>query len=227
MIDGFPTSSLDIKHFTDLRRYSLMEHHPTAKKQEKVVDLPCATKLHESGVRFRCAKEGCMLDLKFDTNKRGILPFFKVYELQIPCFTVNDWTEFFIRNVMALEQCHYPKETHICNYIAFMDFLINTEKDADLLIDKGIIINCLGENTAIANMFNRFCLQTSSSVSCYYDMARDLKQHYESPYNNAKATFKSVYFSNPWKGTATVAVTLLLILTIVQTVYSILQFHVQ
>ncbi|KAK0582672.1 hypothetical protein LWI29_028383 [Acer saccharum] len=105
---------------------------------------------------------------------------------------------------MALEQCHYPKETHVCNYIAFMDFLINTEKDADLLIEKGIIVNCLGENKAIAKMFNNFCLQTSTSPSCYHDMAEDLKLHYKSPYHKAKATLKSVYLSNPWKGTGTV-----------------------
>ncbi|TXG62541.1 hypothetical protein EZV62_009535 [Acer yangbiense] len=243
-MDGF-----NVKHFTDLRRYFLIEDHPMSKIQDvdlpmsktqyKVVDLPCATKLDASGVRFKLNKnkgalnEDCLLDLNFDNGrKRGLkwsciklqLPFCKKYELQIPRITVNDRTEPLIRNVMALEQCHYPKETHVCNYIAFMDFLINTEKDADLLIEKGIIVNCLGENKAIAKMFNSFCLQTSTSPSCFFDMAKELKEHCDSRYHKAKATLKSVYFSNPWKGTGTVVGIIILLLTFVITLYSIMRF---
>ncbi|KAK3195152.1 hypothetical protein Dsin_026462 [Dipteronia sinensis] len=212
-----------VKHFTDLRRYVLMQKRPTSETPEKVVDLLCATKLDKSGVSFKHVKnEDRLLDLKFLTSKRGsILPFWKKYELQIPRIMVNDWTEVLIRNVMALEQCHYPKETHVCNYIAFMDFLINTEKDADLLIEKGIIVNCLGEDAAIAKMFNGFCLQTSTSPSCFYDMAKDLRNHYESTYHKAKASLKSVYFSDPWKGTGTVVGITILLLTAVNTIYSI------
>ncbi|KAK0581090.1 hypothetical protein LWI29_009945 [Acer saccharum] len=212
-----PLSSKDVKHFTDLRRYFQMENHPTSKKQGKVEDLPCATKLDESGVRFRpIAEDGeCLLNLKF---KPGLVlvPFSK-NELKIPRIKVNDWTEPLIRNVMALEQCHYPKDTHVCNYIAFMDSLINTEKDADLLIEKGIIVNCLGESKKVAEMFNDFCLHTSKSSSCYYDMAEDLKRHYKSRYYKAKATLKSVYFSNPWKGTGTVVGIIILLGTTVNT----------
>ncbi|TXG62544.1 hypothetical protein EZV62_009538 [Acer yangbiense] len=87
-------SSKDVKHFTDLRRYFQMENHPTSKKQGKVEDLPCATKLQESGVRFRRIAENgdCLLDLNF---KRGLIliPFCKKYELKIPRIKVNDWTE--------------------------------------------------------------------------------------------------------------------------------------
>ncbi|TXG62546.1 hypothetical protein EZV62_009540 [Acer yangbiense] len=141
-MDGF-----NVKHFTDLRRYFLIEDRPMSKIQGKVVDLPCATKLDASGVRFKlkgALNEHCLLDLNFDNGrKRGLkwsciklqLPFCKKYELKIPRIMVNDWTEPLIRNVMALEQCHYPKETHVCYYIAFMDFLIYIEKDADLLIE--------------------------------------------------------------------------------------------
>ncbi|TXG69024.1 hypothetical protein EZV62_003959 [Acer yangbiense] len=218
----------NVKHFTDLRRYFLMQNHPESNTQGKIEDLPCASKLDASGVRFTCEeKEDRLLDLKFLTSKGGsILPFCKRYELHIPRIMVNDWTEILMRNVMALEQCHYPKETHVCNYIAFLDFLINTEKDADLLLEKGIIVNYLGENKAIVRMFNNFWLQTSTSPSCYYDMAERLKTHYRSPYHHAKATLKSVYFSDPWKGTGTVVAIIILLLTCFQTVTNILRFYV-
>ncbi|TXG62548.1 hypothetical protein EZV62_009542 [Acer yangbiense] len=220
-----------VKHLTDLRRYFLMQNHPTSKNPKKVVDLPCATKLDKSGVSFKPSDvedEDRLLGLKFLTSKRGsILPFFKKYELHIPHIMVNDWTEVLMRNVMALEQCHYPKETHVCNYITFMDFLINTEKDADLLIEKGIIVNCLGENKAIARMFNNFCLQTSKSPSCYFELAERLNTHYRSPYHHAKATLKSVYFGDPWKGTGTVVGIIILLLALANTVHSILRFYMK
>ncbi|TXG62542.1 hypothetical protein EZV62_009536 [Acer yangbiense] len=218
-----------VEHFTDLRRHVLMQNHPMSKTPKKVVDLPCATKLDKSGVSFKHVEnEDRLLDLNFLTSKRGsILPFFKKYELHIPRIMVNDWTEVLMRNVMALEQCHYPKETHVCNYITFMDFLINTEKDADLLIDKGIIVNCLGENKAIARMFNNFCLQTSKSPSCYSDLAERLNTHYKSPYHHAKATLKSVYFGDPWKGTGTVVGIIILLLALANTVHSILRFYMK
>ncbi|KAK2650757.1 hypothetical protein Ddye_018246 [Dipteronia dyeriana] len=216
----------NVKHFTDLRRYVLMQNHPTSITPKKVVDLPCATKLDKSGVSCKHVEyEDQLLHLKFLTNKRGsILPFFKKYELQIPRIIVNDWTEVLM---MALVQCHYPKETHVCNYIAFLDFLINTEKDADLLIEKGIIVNCLGENKAIARTFNNFCLQISRSPSCYSDLAERLKAHYRSPYHHAKATLKSVYFGDPWKGTGTVVGILILLLALANTVHTILRFYVK
>lgn len=41
---------------------------------------------------------------------------------------------------MALEQCHYTYAAYVCHYIAFLDFLIDTEQDVELLVNKGIYI---------------------------------------------------------------------------------------
>lgn len=38
---------------------------------------------------------------------------------------------------MALEQCHYPRNILVTNYILFLDYLIESEEDVDLLIKKG------------------------------------------------------------------------------------------
>ena len=44
--------------------------------------------------------------------------------LRGPTLEVHDKTEGIFRNLMALEQCHYPFEAYICNYMALLDFLI-------------------------------------------------------------------------------------------------------
>ena len=74
--------------------------------------------------------------------------------LEIPSFTVGDATECVIRNLMALEQCHYPRKAYICNYIVLLDHLINTAEDVDLLVEKKVLFNWLGSNKAVATLIN-------------------------------------------------------------------------
>ena len=74
--------------------------------------------------------------------------------LEIPSFTVQDATECVIRNLMALEQFHYPRKAYICNYIVLLDHLINTAEDVDLLVEKKVFVNWLGSNKAVATLIN-------------------------------------------------------------------------
>ncbi|KAK0580830.1 hypothetical protein LWI29_006703 [Acer saccharum] len=248
-----------IQHFTDLRRYfMLMNFLPRVQNQrENIRDLPTATKLHGSGVKFirieggssgvkskegieggssgvkskegieggssgvksknkgiedgssgvkskegieggssgvKCkegiegessgvkSKEGGSSGDKFNEGIEGgsslkiscelvprfklgqlSIPYFKTCELRIPCFIIDDWSECQYRNLMALELCHYPKETHICNFILLMNFLIDTEKDVDLLVDQKIIFSCLGDNNTVATLFNKLGIQVGMS----------------------------------------------------------------
>lgn len=146
-----------------------------------------------------------------------------MHELQIPKIEVYDETELLFRNVMALEQCHYPCDTHVCNFIDLMDLLVNTEEDVDLLVEKKIISNNVGESYTVARMFNRLCLQIILSDSCYYAVSEDLKKHHGNGWNHKKAILTSVYFSNLWRGTGTIAAFLIVLLTLIQAVCSILQ----
>ncbi|KAJ4705218.1 hypothetical protein OWV82_022025 [Melia azedarach] len=212
----------DVKHFVDLRRYLLTKKHPVS-YTDLSTDLPCALKLQESGVKFTCIRGQGLLDIKFPKERLRI-PCLKVNkELPIPNFKVMDGTECLIRNVMALEQCHYPSETLVCNYIILMDHLINTEEDVELLVEAGIISNHIGENARIAKMFNELCLQININSSCYSDIVNDLNEHYGNRCNHSMATLKKVYFSNCWRGTATSAAIVILFLTFIGTVCSILQ----
>ncbi|KAK9200595.1 hypothetical protein WN944_015793 [Citrus x changshan-huyou] len=217
----------EVKHFTDLRRYFMTTklyplREPTGSRGT-VTDVPCAVKLNESGVKFKCNEGECSLDVSFKKVKKFCLGLHD--ELRIPKIEVYDETELFFRNVMALEQCHYPCDTHVCDFIDLMDLLVNTKEDVDLLVEKKIISNNVGDSATITRMFNRLCLQiTLSPYSRYYAVSEKLKKHYGNRWNHTKATLKSVYFSNLWRGTGTIAAFLLVLLTLIQTVCSILQF---
>nr|XP_048335914.1 UPF0481 protein At3g47200-like [Ziziphus jujuba var. spinosa] len=72
---------------------------------------------------------------------------------------IEDNTECLMRNVMALEQCVYPFQSYICDYIWLLDHLINTAEDVELLVEKRIVENLLGGNDAVADLVNKLCDQ--------------------------------------------------------------------
>ncbi|KAB1199208.1 hypothetical protein CJ030_MR0G027000 [Morella rubra] len=144
-------------HFTDLlqRFFCSPKQEPT--ESQSIDHLYSATKLEEAGVQFKAAKNRHLLDVKFEKGRclehcpylncswlLNCLPCFKRLLfldrmqpfLELPSLLVADTTECVFRNVMALEQCHYPTEAYICSYILLLDYLINTEKDVDLLVEK-------------------------------------------------------------------------------------------
>ena len=214
----------EIKHFTDLNRYF---YYPSTLKSGNgiISDLRSATDLYEAGVIFRTSEKGRMLlDIQFPNMplKRcpcfncswllNCLPCLRCFPclegtqtfLYVPQFLVEDKTESFFRNLMALEQCHYPSEAYICNYICLLDYLINTREDVELLVDKKIIINMLGSNEAIATMINKLGLEIVETGSCYFGLAQDLNKHYDECCNRNMGNLRSSYFSNLWRGTATI-----------------------
>ncbi|XP_052299761.1 putative UPF0481 protein At3g02645 [Citrus sinensis] len=229
-----------ILHFTHLSRYFKTRKYPKKSPvpEEEKRDLPCAAKLQGSavqrdlasaaklqgsGVQFKgIIEEASLLDINFKERKWLGIPCLKVAELQIPRIEVDDCTESLMRNLMALDQCHYPRETIVCNYVDFMDMLIDTDEDVNKLAEARIISNSLGESARIAKMFNDLCLEISASDSGYAGNIRGLKRHYDNSWNHAKATLKRTYFSNLWKGTGTVAALLLLVFNLIQAIWSII-----
>ncbi|KAJ0082799.1 hypothetical protein Patl1_12027 [Pistacia atlantica] len=103
---------------------------------------------------------------------------------------------------MALEACQYPYETYICSYGYLMKSLIETDKDVDLLVERGIIYNLAGDN-AFPQLYSHYNI-----------IYETLSSHYHRPWNHAMETLKKNYFK------IGVAVFLL---TLMQTVFSILQ----
>ena len=219
----------EVKHFTDLKRYY---YCPSDLKTGQVLsDLYNATKLYEAGVIFKMVENERLLDIKFHQplhlekcpcfncswllNCLPCLKWFRCLErtqtfLEVPCLQVEDSTECLFRNLMALEQCHYPLEAYICNYFTLLDYLIDTREDVELLVEKKIIVNLLGSNEAVAEIVNRLALQIVDTGSCYSALANQLNHHYDQCCNRNMGYLRSTYCSNLWRGTATVVGLILL-----------------
>ena len=135
--------------------------------------------------------------------------------LELKSFVIRDATEPVVRNLMALEQCHYPREAYVCNYIVLLDHLINTREDVDLLVEKNIIVNWLGNNKAVAVLINHLCQQiVEGNHSCYFDLSEKIKHHYSSCWSKLMGSFTNLYFKDFWRGTATVVGIMVLLFTV-------------
>ena len=143
-----------------------------------------ASQLHEAGAKFKVSSSKCLLDIKFDL---------KIEVLEIPCLELDDETEVVIRNIMASEQSLYRENIVVIrDYSIFLDYLINTTKDIDLLFEKGIVANYLGNNKAATSFVNNLntYIYPPSSDSNHIQIHKDLNAFYEKPSHRWKATLR-------------------------------------
>ncbi|CAK9176296.1 unnamed protein product [Ilex paraguariensis] len=153
------TISSHANHLLDFQRKSL---RPTKPRQPPkgtggLDFIPCATKLNEAGVMFKTEKVSKNLfEVKF---VEGVL--------QIPYLEIFDQTEGTLRNMVALEQCHY-QQSYMSDYITFLDMLIDSPKDVELLARSGVIKHSLGNNEDVSNLFNKLSKEIGVNFKEYY-----------------------------------------------------------
>ncbi|KAG5608640.1 hypothetical protein H5410_019921 [Solanum commersonii] len=177
--------------------------------------MPNATELSEAGVSFAKVKNiTSLFDIKFENGL-----------MTIPCFQVNDDTETFLRNFIAYEQQSIDVQPkYFSDYAVFMDYLIDSDKDVNLLRRKGIIESWMGEDKEVASLFNKIGNGVIVNSDFYYkEELRKTAEYSEKPWNRMKANLKHNYFSSPWVGASTVAAIILLMLTTIQTILSIIR----
>ncbi|XP_027356290.1 UPF0481 protein At3g47200-like [Abrus precatorius] len=210
--------NISIRHFTDLIRTFHLQHPPQrrpSRTNEQLIHLLSVTELLEAGVRFKVNTEsGCLLDLRFSGR-----------DLEIPQLKVEDWTEILFRNMVALEQCHYTDEAYITDYVAVWDFLVNTSRDVDILVRNRVLVNWLGGTDSVANLFNGLWknITHSNFSSDYFHLCEDLNGFCRDPWRKLKATLRRDYCNSPWQTAASIAGIVLLVLSLVQSVCSVLQ----
>eukprot|EP00258_Populus_trichocarpa_P024278 XP_024440297.1 UPF0481 protein At3g47200 isoform X2 [Populus trichocarpa] len=207
------TKPYEVLHFTDLVRHFLSFKHPQLESPDgkQIKNLYSATMLHQAGIKFKALPDECLLDIRAwketeNTVKKG--------ELHMPPLEIDNSTECLFRNLMALEQCHYPRQEFICRYVKLLDFLVDVEKDVDLLIENKVIVSRLGDSKAVAELMNKLCLEIVEVTSGYDALSQLLNDYYDSSWNKNKAYLVSVYFQNVWIGTGTVIGLIILAITV-------------
>ncbi|CAL5442036.1 unnamed protein product [Camellia sinensis] len=201
------------------------EGHGAAIQEEKegtitnspVIAMHSVTTLRGTGIIFETKDSTKFTDIEFKDGK-----------LLIPPLLIHDLTKSIFLNLMAFEQCYPHCESYITSYISFMDELINSPKDVEHLYEKGIIVHQLGSEEDVATLFNNLCKEIVFDTSDYYllDVSQKLNQHYQQKWRTWKAILKQEYLKDPWKIISLVAASFLILLTVAQTTYTIISYHV-
>ncbi|KAJ6934012.1 hypothetical protein NC651_009158 [Populus alba x Populus x berolinensis] len=210
-------------HVLDLYRKSLIQKDPSRKRHQTRVRgglhkdvndiVRSAAEINEAGIRFKKSKTKSLKDISFH---HGVI--------ELPVVVVDDVTEALLLNLMAFERFHVGAGNEVTSYVFFMDNLIDNERDVSLLHSRGIIQNVIGSDKAVAKLFNSLskdiALDPDSSLEL---VQRQVNAYCRKPWNAWRANLIQTYFRNPWAILSLVAALILFALTIVQTVYTILE----
>ncbi|KAM7493000.1 hypothetical protein LguiB_027609 [Lonicera macranthoides] len=185
-VDDYLKLGHEVKHLVDLLRICHLPtalRSPLAKETADFISIPNAMQLQEAGIQLlKSDASDSLLDISYN---EGVL---KILE-----WVIQAWFEIVLSNILVLENCHYFFDSYVRDYVIFMQMLVDTDKDADLLIQNGIIMDLIDKSSTTATLFNKW-----------------------------KASFKPDYYSSPWMIASTTATVMLLILTFLSSIAAFL-----
>ncbi|CAL5070376.1 unnamed protein product [Urochloa decumbens] len=124
--------------------------------------------------------------------------------MELPCLVIDEHTGTLFRNLIAFEQTCPQFGDDFTAYIVFLSQLTSMPEDVTLLACRGIVVHHL---------------EADEMALC-----QTLEAHYQSRLNRWMAWLWLNHFSNPWLGLAAFAAAVVLVCTVVQTVFSILAY---
>lgn len=200
--------------------------HATAKGEWKV--MQCATKLSYNGIKFARSdiennhkKKGIevgngskkdLFDLKFE---KGTM---KIRQLCVE--------NSLFQNLIAMEQCLHGREHFMTSYGLLMDFLVDSSKDVEFLVNKGIIPHNFGDYEEVAHLFNNIGKQVVVRDFYFAGTSEEVVNYCKTSWwlRYVQSLLRD-YLANPWMATSVVAAIVLLVATLIQTIYSVLSYY--
>ncbi|KAL7247885.1 hypothetical protein ACSBR2_002731 [Camellia fascicularis] len=216
--------TLQGKHLLDFLRSSFIPEDQQQYNQRNPAAathvIQCVSKLRRAGINLRQGKvaEDSFLVVKF---KNGVL--------EMPTIFIDDFMSCFIINCIAYEQCQKNCSKHFTTYATFLDCLINTAKDVEYLSDQNIIENYFGTDAELAKFINNLGRDVTFDIEiCYLSgLFSEVNQYYKNSWHVQWATFSytcNIHFSSPWWFMSALAAFVLLVLSVVQTLYTVLSY---
>ncbi|KAG8391670.1 hypothetical protein BUALT_Bualt01G0211400 [Buddleja alternifolia] len=162
-----------------------------------------ATKLRRKGIKIKPLNEGM--------GSKGI--YFKENVgacLYLPVMTVEDDTIVILKHLKRYEiNLHFPNQHlyEVCSYIGLMSEILRTRKDVELLANEGVILGTRRNMDRLPRILNRLeCNVTTKHL-------KDVKLQV------------SDYKGTEWHAFLKKSLSLVVLLTMVQTFYAVLSYH--
>ncbi|KAK1294593.1 UPF0481 protein [Acorus calamus] len=203
-------------HYGHLLPLSSREATSSTSRTSARMWIPTTTELKEAGVKFKVKKNATsFLDVTFNDGL-----------MEIPTLELYDCSESKLRNLIAFEQCYLDTNRHVTFYTFFMDFLVNSPQDISILQQKEIILNWLGGEEEAAHLFNQLNIEVTCDPSRNYlsGLYDEVNRFCGLRRNKYRALLMHNYFNNPWSTISLGAAIVLLIMTFLQTFFTMYSY---
>ncbi|KAI3914903.1 hypothetical protein MKX01_018072 [Papaver californicum] len=172
--------------------------------------------LKEAGARFMCRENHDLLDIAI---KDGVL--------EIPPLHVDDFVGQVFLNLIAYEQCDRFLEPYFTHTVLFFCGLVRSTKDVCIMHDAGLLRHELRSDEDVVDLFKKLS-KGVVSYECDSYLSETLIEFYKTlhftNWNKWKKKWREDYFSNPWAFSSFLAAGILLLLTIIQTFFSVFSY---
>ncbi|XP_058217032.1 UPF0481 protein At3g47200-like [Rhododendron vialii] len=167
------------------------------KPSGKVVRMPSASELVYAGVKFVPDDSGSNLfEIKF-IEPKGLFWWCCGARFVIPPLTIYSTTEFFLRNLIALEQCCPGVSEHVSSYAWLMDMLVDDDKDVLVLEKAGVLRNHMGPTKDATDLFNK--LGKEITLGHYFNKpCRQANEYSKRFWARNMAHLRRTYLASPW-----------------------------
>ncbi|KAJ0079055.1 hypothetical protein Patl1_22858 [Pistacia atlantica] len=143
-------------------------------------------------------------------------------KLELPPVCIDDSTKSMLLNMVAYESSpNGPDDFGVSSYICLMDSLIDHAEDVMELRNKGILLNFLGSDQQVADLFNEIADNLVSHQHAYTVVKDKIEKHYKNRLKIWLAEWLHTHFSSPWTLLAFIGAVLVLVLTVIQTYESV------
>ncbi|GAB4856410.1 hypothetical protein Ancab_014329 [Ancistrocladus abbreviatus] len=221
-LDAGKFHHLQGQHLLDLLRTAFIPQElETRQRDLSHISTPshvihCASKLRRSGIRIRPAPADSFLIVKF---RHGVI--------EMPTVTIDDFMSAFFANCVAYELNHQNCTTYMTTYATLLDCLVNSAKDVEYLSDHNIIENYFGTEAEVAGFINNLGKDVTFDIErCYLaQLFNDVNHYYRNSWHVHWASFEYTYFNTPWSFISATAAFVLLVLAVLQTLYTIFSYY--
>ncbi|OAE20017.1 hypothetical protein AXG93_2584s1010 [Marchantia polymorpha subsp. ruderalis] len=190
--------------------------------------IPTASKLRKAGIAVKglSQKHATIWDYKME---QGLF----TDTLWIPKLEIWDSTANSLRNLLLMEmrpQSPLNRGQPLLEYLNLLNQLVDTREDVEILCgntDDYVIFNAVGDAGIVAKVINdlgRGCRRNEDSPR-FVEFCKEVQQCYKRRRKRWLWQFVETYLNKPWKIASLLGAILLLVLTALQTIYSMLSFY--
>ncbi|KAF9617139.1 hypothetical protein IFM89_034290 [Coptis chinensis] len=205
-------------HLLDIYRKRILGNEvtsPNSAETESWYSFRSVTELKEAGIKCKRIGSTHLRKVNFKSNHLS-------GELLLPHIVIDDMTKCLLVNMIAYElDPSGPLDRGITSYIWFMDSLVDREEDVKELRAKSILLNSLGSDKEVADLFNVLATDLTPDPDSYASVKRKIESHCKNSGRVYIANLLHTHFSTPWTTVGFSAAVLILILTMIQTFFAV------